>query len=130
MKLKLICHSIHILKEKKNIGRSALTMKKVFLFFKNKLNKNKDQAEIEIGPLKMFLEKKYKYNHPHETSLFIPRVEIREKIESFFFTKTKEIIYNSITIVDAPRAPLSGENNGPLFPVDFFQEEENQEEQE
>lgn len=103
-------------------------MNKYFINFINTISKNKDQAKIEIGPLKMFLEKQYKYDHPHETSLYIPRVEIREKIESFLFTKTKETIYNSITIVDAPRAPLSENNNGPAFPVDFFKEENVQEE--
>jgi len=100
-------------------------MKRILIFLKRFSLKNKDKAKIEIGPLKMFLEKKYKYDFPHETSLYIPRVEIREKIESPFFTKTKETIYNSITIVDAPRAPLSGENNGILFPPDFFKEEDN-----
>jgi hypothetical protein len=98
-------------------------MKKFIIYLKNKITKNKDKAKIEIGPLLMVLEKKYKYNHPHETSLYIPRVEIREKIEFFSFSKTKETIYNSITIVDAPRAPLSGENNGQMFPQDFFKEE-------
>ncbi|NLT94617.1 MAG: hypothetical protein GXW85_03630 [Clostridia bacterium] len=98
-------------------------MKKVIIYLKNKLLKNKDKAQIEIGPLQMLLEKKYKYDHPHETSLYIPRVEIRERIEFFSFSKTREIIYNSITIVDAPRAPLSGENNGQIFPKDFFKEE-------
>jgi hypothetical protein len=99
-------------------------MKRLMVFFKNKFSENKDKAQIQIGPLKMFLEKKYRYDHPHETSLYIPRVEIREKIEFFSFSKTKETIYNSITIVDAPRAPLSGENNGQIFPQDFFKEEE------
>ncbi|KJS83395.1 MAG: hypothetical protein JM58_12835 [Peptococcaceae bacterium BICA1-8] len=101
-------------------------MKRILIFLKKFSLINKNKAKVEIGPLKMFLEKKYKYDYPHETSLYIPRVEIREKIESPFFTKTKETIYNSITIVDAPRAPLSGENNGLLFPPeDFFKEEDN-----
>lgn len=98
-------------------------MKKFYRFFKKTFYTNKDQAQIQIGPLKMFLEKNYKYDYPHETSLYIPRVEIREKTESFLFTKTKETIFNSITIVSAPRAPLSGENNGSLFPVNFFKED-------
>lgn len=100
-------------------------MKKVLIFLKNLYFKNKDKARVEIGPLKMALEKKYTYDHPHETSLFIPRVEIREKIETPFFTRTKEIIYNSITIVDAPRAPLSGEKEKEtVFPPEFLKKEE------
>jgi hypothetical protein len=64
-------------------------MLKAFRFIKNNiLYRNKDRAIIQIGSLKMLLEKKYKYDHPHETSLYIPRVEMREKIECFLFTKT------------------------------------------
>lgn len=33
------------------------TMKKVIIYLKNKLLKNKDKAQIEIGPLQMLLEK-------------------------------------------------------------------------
>lgn len=84
-------------------------MKRILIFFNNLFKKNKDFAKVELLPLKMELNKVYTYDEPHELSLFIPRVEIREKIETPFFTKTKETIYNSITIVDAPRAPLSEE---------------------
>lgn len=86
-------------------------MRKIILFFKKLYRKNKNTARIELGPLKMFMEKTYTYHHPHELSLYIPRVEIRERVETPFFTKTKETLYNSITIVDAPQHPLADEGN-------------------
>lgn len=70
---------------------------------------NKDLARIKIGPLMMELEKIYDFDTPHEVTLVIPRVEIRKKVQTPLFTFAKEIIYNSVTIVDAPRHPLAGE---------------------
>lgn len=78
--------------------------------------RNVDKAEIRIGDLVMKLDKSYAYDKPHEISIIVPRVEIREKIETPFFKKTKETIYNGVTIVDAPKAPLSGENNLKIIP--------------
>ena len=60
-------------------------MRKIILFFKKLYRKNKDTARIELGPLKMFMEKTYTYHHPHELSLYIPRVEIRERVETPFY---------------------------------------------
>lgn len=104
-----------------------LKLQSIFLYFKKIFRKNKDSVKVELGPLKMTLNKIMSYDYPHELSIFIPRVEIREKVIGFCFSKTREIIYNSITIVDAPRAQLSGEDNDQTFPPDFFKEEEKNE---
>ncbi|MFZ7102811.1 MAG: hypothetical protein ACOWWO_09135 [Peptococcaceae bacterium] len=97
-------------------------MKNILLYFKDKVIRNKDSARVELGPLKMSLKKIMAYDHPHEFSIFIPRVEIREKVNWLFYRKTREIIYNSVTIVDAPRAPLHDNENGESSPPEFFKE--------
>ena len=76
--------------------------------------KHKDTALIEIGPLHMGIKKGCGCgcDLPREVSLIVPRVEIRTSLKTPFFTFTKETIYNSVTIVDAPRAPLAGERDG------------------
>lgn len=79
------------------------------LFRRPKTNGGKDIARIGIGPLRMCLKKVYGCDIPHETTLIIPRVEMRTHLKTPLFSYRKEIIYNSVTIVDAPRAPLPGE---------------------
>lgn len=68
--------------------------------------KSYDTAVIRIGPLRMGLQKNCDGDIPCEVSLIGPRVEIRTCLKAPFFTFTKETVYNSVTIVDAPR-PLS-----------------------
>lgn len=84
-------------------------LKKFFQRFFCKKAVNFDYARIELGPLKMKMKKYYNYERPHEISVIVPRVEMRKEIKSPFFTLTEEIIYNSVTIVNAPQAPLAGE---------------------
>lgn len=88
-------------------------LKKIFQCF---CKKNCDCAKIKLGPLKMGIKKIYNYDDPHEITVVVPRVEIRKRVETPFFTKTTEIIYNSVTIVDAPQAPLSGEGSTKIIP--------------
>lgn len=78
---------------------------------KSSTNGNMDcswaRARISLGPLLLELDKTYNYPTPHEVTLVVPRVEIRKKLQTPFFTWSKEYIYNSVTLVDAPQAPLS-----------------------
>jgi hypothetical protein len=70
---------------------------------------NQDYAFVKLESLYMEVKKTFTNGVPNEVQIVIPRVEIREKIETPFFTKTKEVIYNSVTIVNAPRPPQAGE---------------------
>jgi len=58
----------------------------------------------------MALAKRCTCDLPREINLIVPRVEIRTCLKTPFFTFTKETVYNSVTIVDAPvgRLPESG----------------------
>lgn len=78
----------------------------------------KDSAfgTIKLADLKMTLYDTFTNDPPHEVSIYVPRVEIREKVQTILFTKSREIIYNSITIVDAPRHPLAGEGSTKVIP--------------
>ena len=76
-------------------------------FFQNTdKKKDHDAARIKIGPLRMALAKRCPCERPREISLVVPRVEIRTCLKTPFFTFTKETVYNSVTIVDAPVGPM------------------------
>lgn len=77
---------------------------------KSVIDHDKDQktdvATIKIGDLEMTMARKVTIPIPHEFSIFIPRVELRQR----FFRNNKlqcekEDIYSSITIVHTPKEP-------------------------
>lgn len=79
-------------------------------FFKHKNNicpdDNLDIASVEIGDLKVTLARRLTLQVPHEFSVFIPRVEIREKrYHDGKLQFEKETIYSSLTIVHSPQRP-------------------------
>ena len=74
----------------------------------------------------MHMSKTYNYDTPHEFSMYVPRVEIRENLRTLFFTKSREIIYNSVTIVDAPQHPLAGEGSTKVIPEEKRKKEKSQ----
>ena len=77
------------------------------LFKNNSPEKDFDIACVKIGELKITLARKIESRVPHEFSVIIPRVEIREKgfRDGCFYEK--ETIYNSVTIVHSPQNRLS-----------------------
>lgn len=74
-----------------------------------KIKINKDNARIELGPLYMEAKKVHQNDIPNEISIIIPRVEFKQSTSFLLFKKTKEIIYNSVTIVIAPKSDISDE---------------------
>ncbi|MEW6769923.1 MAG: hypothetical protein AB1330_00830 [Bacillota bacterium] len=88
-------------------------MKKIKKLLRLQRTESRDHARVELSPLLMEATKISTCKIPHEITVVVPRVEVREKIQTPFFTRSRETIYNSITIVIAPRAPLTGgENSG------------------
>lgn len=64
-----------------------------------------DLAGMEIGPLKVTMTRKALFPVPHEFSVFIPRVEIREKWSRGDVQYEREMLFNSLTIVHSPQRP-------------------------
>ncbi|MFZ5596269.1 MAG: hypothetical protein ACOY31_04570 [Bacillota bacterium] len=58
---------------------------------------------LSLPMLSISLTRKIGIDVPHEVSVFVPRAEIR------FKEQETEFIYNSITIVHAPRHPIADE---------------------
>ncbi|MEW6447741.1 MAG: hypothetical protein AB1426_06600 [Bacillota bacterium] len=83
--------------------------------FKLRRTDNSEYARLKLASLVMEVSKRYIHNTPHEVSIIVPRVELSETIKAPFFTLTREVTYNSVTIVIAPRAPLTGEVNDKTF---------------
>jgi hypothetical protein len=75
---------------------------------------NYDKACIELGPLKMMVEKRFCSDTPNEITVVVPRVEIRETIKDN--ETVREYIYNSVTIVDSPiREPIDSVSTKPSY---------------
>ncbi|SFR05532.1 hypothetical protein [Desulfoscipio geothermicus] len=65
-----------------------------------------DLAKIKIGDLEMVMCRRVDIETPHEFSVFVPRVEIRQRYyRDNRLQYEKETIYNSLTIVHAPIHP-------------------------
>ncbi|KAB3530220.1 hypothetical protein [Alkaliphilus serpentinus] len=68
----------------------------------------KDYVKVELEDLKMEMVRITDKEIPHEVTVVIPRVEIREKYDGDGNLTEREVILNSITMVHAPRHPLAG----------------------
>ncbi len=65
-----------------------------------------DMAVIKIGDLVVTMARRVSITVPHEFSVFVPRVEIRQRYYQDNQLKyEKESIFNSLTIVHAPQRP-------------------------
>jgi len=65
-----------------------------------------DMAVIKIGDLVVTMARRVSITVPHEFSVFVPRVEIRQRYYQDDQLKyEKESIFNSLTIVHAPQHP-------------------------
>ncbi len=65
-----------------------------------------DMATIKIGELVVTMARRISITVPHEFSVFVPRVEIRQRYYHDNQLKyEKEMIFNSLTIVHAPQHP-------------------------
>lgn len=75
-----------------------------------------DTVVISLPGITISLTRKLELDVPHEVSIIIPRAELR------FREQETDLIYNSVTVVHAPRHPPAGEMppgvGGPgVFPV-------------
>lgn len=68
-----------------------------------------DDVVVFLPGLVIKLNRKLDIDTPHEVTVVLPRVEIRKKCQNGDGSKCEyELIYNSITVVHAPRHPLAG----------------------
>ncbi|TYO97369.1 hypothetical protein [Desulfallas thermosapovorans] len=80
-----------------------------------------DTATIKIGDVVLSMARQVSNSVPHEFSVYVPRVEIRQRYYQDNQLKyEKEMILNSLTIVHAPQHPPaeSGRLFGPCQKMD------------
>lgn len=69
----------------------------------------RDQVKIRLPGTQVCFSRGYSGPEAHEITVVIPRVEIRSSLNIFGrAVYTREVILNSITLVDAPRRPPGG----------------------
>jgi|Deesub1362A_J573_1020465.scaffolds.fasta_scaffold04139_6 hypothetical protein len=67
-----------------------------------------DEVKVRLPGLEICMVRKSDLDTPHEVTVVIPRAEIRTKYyEEERYWET-EVVYNSITVVSAPRHPQAG----------------------
>ena len=81
------------------------------MFKKNCHCRNKDQVQLELAGLEIYLKRCLAYDLPHEVTVVVPRAELRKRINKNENIEETEIILNSITIVHSPQRP-SAERKG------------------
>lgn len=84
------------------------------------LDQQTDKAVIKIKDVIVALCRKATLDIPHEFSVFVPRVELRERYyKDNQLQYEEEMILSSLTIVHAPQDPPveSGRTNKPSKPI-------------
>lgn len=71
-----------------------------------------DEVEIVIMGLKAKMLRKMYLPVPHEFSLYVPRLELTNKVTEGDKTTETSVILNSLTIVSAPRSLVPGHPQG------------------
>ncbi|MEG6616255.1 hypothetical protein V6C27_07435 [Peptococcaceae bacterium 1198_IL3148] len=72
-----------------------------------------DEIELQLEDVIIRVRRKLNLLTPHEVTVVIPRVELRERhYKNGQLTRENERLYNSITVVHAPRHSLE---NPPAF---------------
>jgi hypothetical protein len=73
----------------------------------NKLNSDSSltsQICLSLGELRLFFKRMHEPAKPHETTVVIPRAEIRSSLRiGKYINYSKEMLLNSITLVDSPQ---------------------------
>ncbi|NLC07305.1 MAG: hypothetical protein GX755_04990 [Syntrophomonadaceae bacterium] len=73
----------------------------------NKLNSDSfltSQIRLSLGELRLFFTRIHEPAKPHETTVVIPRAEIRSSLRiGKYINYSKEMLLNSITLVDSPQ---------------------------
>ncbi len=73
--------------------------------------RNQDMIHLTLDGLDIEVKRYFSYDKPHEVSVFVPRAELRKKIQDGDKIKEIEIILNSITVVHSPQRPSKEGNN-------------------
>lgn len=74
-----------------------------------------DIVTLQLGELHVYVRRQKPVEVPHEITIVVPRVEIkRQYARPDGCAGEEELIYNSVTVVHAPRHP--GEGGQPLLP--------------
>lgn len=70
-----------------------------------KISPSVDEVEIIIWGLKAKLIRKMTVPAPYEVSVYVPRLEITNKVTEGNKSTETSVVLNSLTIVSAPRPP-------------------------
>lgn len=84
------------------------SIEKFKLFFKKLTQTARQNAFVELRLPGLYIKVKRNtdINVPHELTVIVPRAEMRKKcLNQDCNTYEYEIIYSSITVVDAPKSP-------------------------
>ncbi|MBO8137231.1 MAG: hypothetical protein H0Z40_03725 [Desulfotomaculum sp.] len=75
-------------------------------FFYSPCHIQEDEVELQLEDVSIKLIRKLNIKVPHEVTIVIPRVELRDrKYKDDQLVEERERIYNSVTVVHAPRHP-------------------------
>ncbi|WP_051585774.1 hypothetical protein [Caldanaerobius polysaccharolyticus] len=86
-----------------NCGDKKSIFKKIAEFIGLR-HTQQDVINLNLYGLNITISRKLDIDVPHEVTVVVPRVEIREKIaDKNNPQREREIIFNSITVVHAPR---------------------------
>nr|WP_245526690.1 hypothetical protein [Acetohalobium arabaticum] len=69
------------------------------------------------------MERCFAYDKPHEVSVFVPRAELRKKMDDGEKTEEIEILLNSITVVHSPQRPSDEGEGSPPEPPEIPQDD-------
>jgi hypothetical protein len=83
-----------------------------------------DLVLLQLADLQIHVRRQKPVDVPHEITVVVPRVEIRRKYSRpDGFSGEEELIYNSVTVVHAPRHEPTGEKT---IAFDFYENVKNE----
>jgi len=69
------------------------------------------QILLSLGELRLSFRRIHKPDRPHEITVVIPRAEIRSSLSiGKYISYSKEMLLNSITLVDSPQRPSTSQS--------------------
>jgi hypothetical protein len=83
---------------------------------KSTANKSTSRTDLILPGLRLIYARTTDTDIPHEVHVIVPRAEIRKTYNRETGEYEFELIYSSLTIVDAPHHPLAGHSPPPYIP--------------
>lgn len=78
---------------------------------------NRDRVDVDVAGYRITLDRIFTYDEPHEVTVVLPRVEVRETCtDARGCSRSKEVVLSSITMVHSPVRPPIGEAGGSKAP--------------